>query len=125
MASVALLSLSGQGSGEGALVSIGIASFSVTLPLALITTVMQEVTPNNMRGVVNGMYVVTTNVLGLALGPTLVAASTDYIFQDPMAVAKSLALVSVLVGPMAILLLNLGRRPYAERAPAATEGALT
>ena len=97
------------------LISIAAASFSVTLPLALITTVMQEVTPNNMRGVVNGAYVVTTNVLGLALGPTLVAASTDYIFQDTMAVANSLALVSVVVGPVAVILLNLGRRAYAER----------
>ncbi|MBT3624609.1 MAG: MFS transporter, partial [Gammaproteobacteria bacterium] len=83
-------------------------------PLALITTVMQEGTPNNMRGVVNGMYVGTTNVLGLALGPTLVAASTDYIFQDTLAVAKSLALVAVLVGPIAIYLLNQGRRSYIE-----------
>jgi hypothetical protein len=60
------------------------------------------------------MYVVTTNVLGLALGPTLVAASTDYIFQDTLAVAKSLALVAVLVGPIAIYLLNQGRRSYIE-----------
>jgi uncharacterized protein YqgC (DUF456 family) len=75
---------------------------------------MQEVTPNNMRGVVNGMYVVTNNVLGLALGPTLVAASTDYVFQDTMAVAKSLALVAVFVGPIAVYLLNQGRRSYIE-----------
>ena len=115
MASVSLMSLPLNSTGNGALVSIGLASFSVTLPLALITTVMQEVTPNNMRGVVNGTYVVTTNVLGLALGPTLVAASTDYLFQDSLAVAKSVALVSAVVGPMAIILLNLGRKPYAER----------
>lgn len=114
MATVSLATLPLQSSGEMALVSIGCASFFVTLPLALITTVMQEVTPNNMRGVVNGMYVVTTNVLGLALGPTLVAASTDYIFQDTMAVAKSLALVAVIVGPIAVYLLNQGRRSYIE-----------
>ncbi len=114
MATLSLASLPFQSSGEMALVSIGCASFFVTLPLALITTVMQEVTPNNMRGVVNGMYVVTTNVLGLALGPTLVAASTDYIFQDTMAVAKSLALVAVCVGPIAVYLLNQGRRSYIE-----------
>ena len=53
-------------------------------------------------------------VLGLALGPTLVAASTDYIFQDTMAVAKSLALVAVVVGPIAVYLLNQGRRSYVE-----------
>ena len=103
-----------QPTGERALVCIFMASFSVTLPLALITTVMQEVTPNNMRGVVNGTYVVTTNVLGLALGPTLVAASTDFVFQDTQSVAKSLALVSIVVGPVAMLLLNQGRRSYIE-----------
>jgi len=114
MATLSLISLPFQPTGELALVSIGFASFSVTLPLALITTVMQEVTPNNMRGVVNGLYVVTTNVLGLALGPTLVAASTDCIFADTLAVAKSLALVSLVVGPIAIWLLNGGRAAYLE-----------
>lgn len=114
MATLSLLTLPFQPTGELALVSIGFASFSVTLPLALITTVMQEVTPNNMRGVVNGLYVVTTNVLGLALGPTLVAASTDFIFEDSLAVAKSLALVSIVVGPIAIWLLNRGRNAYLE-----------
>ena len=67
-----------------------------------------------MRGVVNGMYVVTTNVFGLALGPTLVALSTDYIFRDTMAVAKSLAFVALFVGPIAVFLLNLGRKNYTE-----------
>jgi hypothetical protein len=65
-----------------------------------------------MRGVVNGLYVVTTNVVGLALGPTLVAASTDYIFADPKAVAKSLGLVALLVGPIAFVLLGVGRKAY-------------
>ncbi len=95
-----------------ALIAIAGASFSVTLPLALITTVMQDVTPNAMRGVVNGLYVVTTNVLGLALGPTLVAASTDYLYADPQAVAQSLALVALFVGPVAILLLWSGMAAY-------------
>ena len=114
MATLSLATLPFQVSGEMALISIGSASFFVTLPLALITTVMQEVTPNNMRGVVNGMYVVTTNVFGLALGPTLVALSTDYIFRDTMAVAKSLAFVALFVGPIAVFLLNLGRKNYTE-----------
>ncbi|MEN9805801.1 MAG: hypothetical protein RL756_309, partial [Pseudomonadota bacterium] len=78
-----------QSTAIGALICVGGASFSVTLPLALITSAMQLVTPNEMRGVINGAYVVTTNVIGLALGPTLVAACTDYVFADPLAVARS------------------------------------
>jgi MFS family permease len=119
LATLSLATLPFMETGAMALVSIGCASFSVTLPLALITTVMQEVTPNNMRGVVNGAYVVTTNVLGLALGPTLVAVTTDYVFEDTQAVAKSLALVAIIVGPIAMYLLNLGRASYAENQTAA------
>ena len=97
-ATLSLAALPFATSGMQALAAIASASFCVTLPLALITTTMQEVTPNAMRGVVNGFYVVTTNVLGLALGPTLVAASTDYLYKDPSSVALSLTTVSLVYG---------------------------
>jgi MFS family permease len=115
MACLWLVALPWQDNATIALVCIAGASFSVTLPLALITSSMQLVTPNEMRGVVSGMYVVTNNVLGLALGPTLVALSTDYIFADTTAVAKSLGLVSLVVGPIAVALLAVGVKPYRER----------
>lgn len=111
-ATACLLALPWQNDAHWGLACVAGASFSVTMPLALITSVMQQVTPNAMRGVVNGLYVVTTNVVGLALGPTLVAASTDFIFADPKAVAKSLGLVSLFVGPVAIALLFVGRKAY-------------
>jgi len=115
MASLWLIALPWQDTAPMALVCVAGASFSVTLPLALVTSSMQLVTPNEMRGVVNGMYVVTANVFGLALGPTLVAASTDYVFGDPMAVAKSLGLVALVVGPIAVALLSVGVKPYREK----------
>jgi MFS family permease len=115
MASLWLIALPWQENAAIALACVAGASFSVTLPLALITSSMQLVTPNEMRGVVNGMYVVTANVIGLALGPTLVAASTDFIFADPTAVAKSLGLVSLVVGPIAVVLLSVGVKPYKDK----------
>ena len=111
-ASTSLATLPWVNSGEQALVAVALASFSVTLPLALVTTTIAEVTPNTMRGVVNGMYVVTTNVFGLALGPTLVALATDFVFEDPLAVAKSLSLVSLFMGPLALILVAQGVKPY-------------
>ncbi len=111
-AAVALLlsigTLPWQPSGARALVCIAAASYFVTLPLALMTYVTQLVTPNTMRGVVAGLYVVTTNVIGLGLGPTLVAATTDYVIGDPARVHLSLTLVSFLVAPVALLLLVSG-----------------
>ena len=115
-ATVCLVALSRVDTAAQALAAIAGASFSVTLPLALITTVMQHVTPNAMRGVVNGLYVVATNVLGLALGPTLVAATTDFVFADPKAVANSLGVVAVVVGPIAAILLWSGIGAYRDQA---------
>ena len=116
MATLFLVTLGFQSQASLALACIAGASFSVTLPLALITSAMQQVTPNEMRGVVNGAYVVTTNVIGLALGPTLVAACTDYVFGDPAAVAQSLGLVSLFMGPVAVALLYSGAAALRQKA---------
>ncbi|MBT4493412.1 MAG: MFS transporter, partial [Gammaproteobacteria bacterium] len=96
-----------------ALVFISLASFSVTLPLTLFSFALQTATPANMRGIIAGLYVVTVNVMGLALGPTLVALATDFLFEDVNAVGYSLALVSVVMAPIAIILLISGMKPYA------------
>lgn len=107
---LSICSLPWQTTGSAALVCIGLASFFVTLPLALMTLVLQIVTPNEMRGVVAGIFVVSANVLGLGLGPTLVAATTDYILADPNRVHVSLTVVSMSVAPIALLLIMSGMR---------------
>ena len=66
---------------------------------------------------------VTTNVIGLALGPTLVAGATDYVFADPKAVAKSLALVAAVIGPLAACLLLQGHGAYRRRISTMRDGA--
>ena len=114
-AALALAFLPWQSNPFGGLACVALGSFFVTLPLALVASALQSVTPNEMRGVVVGTYVVTTNVIGLALGPTLVAACTDYLFENPAFVAWSLSLVSVTVAPIAIVFLMLGMKPYAQR----------
>jgi MFS family permease len=98
-----------------ALFLIGAASFFVTLPLALVASALQTVTPNEMRGLIAGLYVVTVNVIGLGAGPTIVALLTDRLFGDPAAVGKSLALLSVGVAPIAIAFLAIGMKPYRAR----------
>lgn len=95
-----------------ALACIALVSFLVPLPLALVATAVQAVTPNRMRGVVVGTYVVTNNVIGLALGPSLVALVTDYVFADPSAVGRSLAIVGTAVAALGIALVARGLAPF-------------
>lgn len=103
-----------QGDPIVALAFIGLASFFVTMPLALVTAALQTVTPNEMRGLIAGLVVVMNNVVGLALGPTIVALFTDRLFGDPLAVGKSLALTFALVAPIAVAFLASGMRPFRE-----------
>ena len=114
MASFSLIMLPLQANVNIALVFVTFASFFVTLPLAGTSSAMVIVSPNRIRGVITGIYVVVTSVLGLVLGPFLVASSTDFIFQDPNSVAKSLALVSILIGPIGIFFMLKGVNYFGE-----------
>jgi MFS family permease len=81
------------------------------------TALLQLMTPNRMRGQVSSIYLFLINIVGLGLGPTLVALGNDYIFARPDAVGRSLSLVGV-VGLVSSLLLweFAGRRIRAEAA---------
>jgi hypothetical protein len=58
-------------------------------PLAL-----YAVTPNQFRGQVTACYLFSVSLIGMTLGATLIAVTTDYLFRNDLAVGKSLALVA-------------------------------
>lgn len=91
-----------------ALILITLASYWVTFPLALFATGLQNASPNELRGLMAGCYVLSTNLVGLALGPASVALISDFVFQDSQAVGKSLALVGAVFLPLAALLIWRG-----------------
>lgn len=66
---------------------------------------LQVITPNRMRAQISALLLFMTNLFGLALGPTLVAALTDYGFGSDLDLRYSLALLPVLVCPVAALIL--------------------
>lgn len=74
---------------------------------------LQLVTPNELRGQVSALYFMTVTLVGLGVGPTLYAVATDYIFGYDAALRYSLALVNLLVLPLAAICLIFGRAAYA------------
>lgn len=78
-------------------------------------TALQAVTPVAMRGQVSAIYLFITNTIGLGLGPTAIAASTDYLFHDDKAVNYSIALVGVVAMTVGSIILWLGRRAIGDR----------
>lgn len=56
---------------------------------------VQEISPVPMRAQTSALYLFVVNLLGLGIGPTLVASFTDYVYGDPLAVGRSLLWVSL------------------------------
>ena len=88
---------------------------------------LQVVTPNRMRAQVSAILLFCTNILGLIVGPTLVAIFTDYLFVGDQYLNYSLSLTSLLVAPLAALWLWSGIKhyqPMLDRAESANAGSL-
>jgi hypothetical protein len=73
---------------------------------------LQRMTPNRMRAQVSALMLFMTNLFGLALGPSAVAAITDFVFADDQALSRSLGLLPLLVCPLAAVLLGRGLSYY-------------
>jgi MFS family permease len=72
---------------------------------------LQSVTPNHLRGQVTFLYLFIMNVIGMGLGPLLVALLTQYVFSEAD-IRYSISLCALLLGPLAVLVFWLGLKPY-------------
>lgn len=104
-----------------ALVAVAVTTFFLGMPVALAPPILQAVTPNQLRGQVTSIYLLLINLIGLGLGPFLVAFFTDFVFHDEKLVGLSLGLVSALAALLSVLCLASAIGPY-RRLVAAMEG---
>ena len=72
---------------------------------------MQLVTPNRMRGVVSGLYILSVNLMGNTLGPLLVGLLTDFFFKDERQLRYSLCIVGSGTVPFVVLFMTLALKP--------------
>ena len=84
-----------------ALVLLSVTVFFQASYMGVAAAAVQMVTPNQMRGQATAVYMFATNMLGLALGSTMVAVLTDFVFVDEGALMHSLSLISAVLLPMA------------------------
>jgi MFS family permease len=92
-------------------VAIGLIGF----PAGLNSASLQLITPPTLRGQAGGFFILIGNLLGLGLGPLVVALLTDRFFGRPDAVGQSLLIVGLAVLPAASLLLLRGSVLFARR----------
>lgn len=87
------------------LAMIGVAGvvFLTPFPFGPSVAAIQVVTPNEMRGLVSGIYLFVAIVLGLGVGPPLVAVMTDFVFKSDDLLPYSMASVAAILIPIATL----------------------
>jgi len=81
--------------------------------LGVAAAAVQMVTPNQLRGLATAIYLFSVNMMGLAIGSSMVAGITDFVFQDEGAVRHSLTVVASCLLPLAALLFWRGLSAFA------------
>ncbi len=72
--------------------------------LGVMAASFQPITPNQMRGQMTAVYIFVTNILGMAVGTSVQAFFTDFVYQDDNKLHLSIASANAMFYPAAILL---------------------
>ncbi len=96
----------------GSLVLLAVALFFASFPLATSAAALQIMAPNQMRAQVTALFFLSMNILGITGGTTLVALSTDYLFQNDALVGYSMSLISVAGAILGAGFLGWGLKPF-------------
>jgi MFS family permease len=97
---------------EWALIAIAIPVFGLSCPFGAAVAAIQEIMPNQVRALASSIFLFILNLIGIGLGPTIVALFTDYLFGDENMIRYSLVLLYLLGGGAGLLLSYLALKPY-------------
>ncbi|WP_317930837.1 MFS transporter [Halioxenophilus sp. WMMB6] len=75
-------------------------------------TALQAITPNQMKAQVTALSLFFANLFGLTLGPTIVASITDFVFGNDNSLRYSLAILPLILCPLAAILAYQSLKPY-------------
>jgi MFS family permease len=88
------------------------AVFFSSMPFGVAPAAIQRMMPNAMRAQATAVYLFVINLIGMGLGPTVVAVLTERVFRDEQALNISLALVGGISQTVAGVLLCSGLKRY-------------
>lgn len=73
---------------------LAVVNFPAAFPFGITYAAIAVVTPPHLRAQVAALFLLVTNLLGLAVGPWLVGALTDRVFHDEKAIGLALSLLA-------------------------------
>jgi len=109
---------------QAQLALVAVLVFCGAVSTGLVPAATQLITPNELRGQVTAVYLLLTTLVGLGIGPTAVALMTDYLFGDPQAVGRSLAITLTVTLIVAVSLMLTGRSAYLARQRQIADGVM-
>jgi len=95
--------------------------FGIYIVGGTIPTLIQTITPNQLRARLSGFFVLILNLLGLGLGPTIVALCTDYVFGRDEDLRYAMALVFSITMISGSALIFFALAPFAKASVLAKE----
>lgn len=103
--------------GNATLMFVAIAFLLLTLGASFgpALAAIQMIAPISMRGRFGALAVLISNLGGMALGPMLIGALTDYGYRDPDKVGVAIATALLVLGPAAALCISWARPAFLAR----------
>ena len=98
--------------GSGAAAVLAVVNFPAAFPFGVTAAALTVVTPPHLRARVAALFLLVTNLVGLAVGPWLVGALTDRVFHDEKAIGMALALLAGFGHLLAIGCMGLARSRF-------------
>ena len=82
------------------------------MPVALAPTAVNYITPNQFRGQAIAIYIFVVGLINNNIGPISVGVLNDYLFNDPMAINKSMLIIAIVFGIISSLILVWSVKHY-------------
>jgi MFS family permease len=100
--------------GQASLALYAVVILLAGVPFGVSAAVIQQITPNRMRGQVSAIYLFWLNLAGIGTGPIIVAFFTDYVFHSDQALRYSLACLAAVTVPVSLACFAAGLKPFRE-----------
>lgn len=89
-----------------------IPAFFIASPMGASTSAIQEMMPNQARALASAIFLFILNIIGIGLGPLLVAFFTDSIFKDELAIRYSLTALFIIGGILSTVFYLMACKSY-------------
>jgi MFS family permease len=92
--------------------SLAIPAFFIAFPLGASAAAVQELMPNRVRALASSIFLFFINIIGMGLGPLVVALFTDFVYHDEKMIKYSLIGLYLIGGVATIICFLIGIKQY-------------